>query len=64
METFKTKSYCYKNDCKAVRAGFHLEDYAVCQICKLEISVELYKSIKQKEDRKSKEEDSETLWGL
>ena len=60
METFKTKSYCYKNDCKAVRAGFHLEDYAVCQICKLEIN----KSIKQKEDRKSKEEDSETLWGL
>ena len=46
---YPQKTYCYMSDCKPVRAGFHLENYASCSKCKLELSEKLYNDLKSKD---------------
>jgi predicted secreted Zn-dependent protease len=61
-DKFKKKTYCYKNECKVVRTGFHLENYPVCSHCKEEITESLYNIIKERnEPDTEKEEDPWTF---
>jgi hypothetical protein len=53
---FPQKTHCYKDDCKPVRTGFHLEDYPSCKVCKMELTEELYKKLtkRNKDDEELK----------
>lgn len=48
------KNYCYKDSCKFVQTGFHLEQYMVCTTCKDEVTQSLCdrKKEEQEADRK------------
>jgi phosphoketolase len=56
----KKKTYCYKNTCKVVQTGFHLNQYYVCSECKEEVSTHLKEII---EERKKEGEDEPGLFG-
>lgn len=46
---YPQKAYCYKSECKAVRTGFHLENYPVCKVCRMELTEALYSKLKEKD---------------
>lgn len=45
---YNPKGICYKKDCNVVITGFRWNDLFVCKTCKLELTEELYRQIKDK----------------
>lgn len=64
-DKYPKRKTCYSGDCKVTRTGFHHENYPVCKTCKQELSEDLYKRIKEKdEDPKHKKVEEDDLWQL
>lgn len=55
------KNFCYLDKCKAKLTGFRWDDWMVCSYCKQELSSSLYKIIKDRQDKKDKKEDHDSL---
>jgi hypothetical protein len=65
------KRWCYQDDCKIVQTGFHLEQYFVCKVCRLEVSEDLKTRIETCKPKEPTTEvptdddyDSPNLWGI